>query len=122
MSFPDAVRNVLSNYANFNGRAGRSEFWFWALAWFLGGVVLGVIDRAIGNNILGFVYDLATLLPGLAVGARRLHDTDRSGWWLLLIIPVVIGWIVLLVFYVTEGTPAPNKYGPPPQFSPAPAY
>ena len=104
MSFPEAVQTVLTKkYADFSGRARRSEFWWFALF------------NAIGSPILGLIVSLALLLPGLAVAARRLHDTGRSGWWLLLIFVIVIGWIVLLVFYVTEGQPGDNQYGPSPK-------
>jgi uncharacterized membrane protein YhaH (DUF805 family) len=115
VSFQEAVTTVLTKkYADFSGRAGRSEYWWWTLAYVIGSIIIGVIDRAIGSQILGGIYSLALLIPGLAVAARRLHDTDRSAWWLLLIIVVFIGWIVLLVFYVSEGTPGDNKYGPSP--------
>jgi uncharacterized membrane protein YhaH (DUF805 family) len=118
VSFPEAVTTVLTKFADFSGRARRSEFWWWALAYVIGSIIVGAIDQVLGNKILGWIYILAALVPGLAVAARRLHDTDRSGWWLLLIIPIVIGWIVLLIFYIPEGTPGDNKYGPSPKALP----
>jgi len=114
MDMPTAVRSVLSQYANFNGRARRSEFWFWTLATFIAGVIVGIIDVIIGTSILQWVLILALLVPNLAVGARRLHDTDKSGWLQLIGIIPIIGWIVLIVFWAMDSTPD-NKYGPNPK-------
>lgn len=75
------------------------------------GVVLGIIDAAIKSQILGIIFELAVLLPTLAVAARRLHDTDRTAWWLLLYLVPIIGWIALIVLWCLEGTPGPNKHG-----------
>jgi uncharacterized membrane protein YhaH (DUF805 family) len=112
----EAVTTVLTKkYADFTGRARRSEYWWWALAYFIGSVVISILDRAIGSQILGLIYSLGLLIPGLAVAARRLHDTGKSGWWLLLIIAIFIGWIVLLVFLVQDSTPGDNQYGPNPK-------
>jgi uncharacterized membrane protein YhaH (DUF805 family) len=109
---------VLKKYAIFNGRAGRTEYWMFILFSLLVSIVLGIFDkflfpegvlREIG--ILGSIYSLAVLLPSLAVSVRRLHDTNRSGWWLLLILIPVIGFIVLLVFFLEKSTSGENKYG-----------
>jgi uncharacterized membrane protein YhaH (DUF805 family) len=105
---------VLKNYVGFQGRASRTEFWQYVLVNVIIGFVLGIIDTAIKSQILGGIYDLAVLLPSLAVLTRRLHDTDRTAWWLLLYIVIFIGWIVLIVFAALEGTPGDNKYGPNP--------
>ncbi|TDU86624.1 uncharacterized membrane protein YhaH (DUF805 family) [Kribbella voronezhensis] len=113
--------DVLKKYIQFSGRARRKEFWMFALFNAIISIVLSIIDNAAGltnstgNGVLGSIYSLAVLLPSLAVAARRLHDTDRSALWLLLIFVIVIGWIVLLVFYIQEGTPGDNKYGPDPK-------
>lgn len=123
MDFMTAVRTCFSKYVDFSGRARRSEFWYWALFYVLVGIVTGLIDRALGTTfgvndsygLLGTLFGLAVLLPGLAVAARRLHDTGRSGLWLLLIIIVFFGWIVLLVFYVLDSEAGANKYGPNPK-------
>ena len=106
--------SVLKNYVGFTGRARRAEFWQFVLVNFIIGVILGIVDTAIKSQILGGIYDLAILLPALAVLTRRLHDTGRSAWWLLLYIVIIIGWIVLIVFAALEGTPGDNKYGPNP--------
>jgi len=105
MTFGKSISTCFSKYADFSGRASRSEFWWWALFVFLGSAVTGVISQ-----MLSAVFSLAILLPYLAVAARRLHDTDRSGWLLLLNLIPLIGWIVLLVFYIQEGK-EPNRFG-----------
>jgi len=157
----------LKRYADFQGRSRRMEFWMWVLFTLIVGLVLGFIDGILGLRfgpssssfssgattgfstfssigILGLLWSLATLVPNIAVSMRRLHDTDRTGWWLLLpVIPYVIGLvimlgaaagqnlgliavggifsliglvgaIVLLVFYCLPGTPGSNRFGPDP--------
>ncbi|HEX6500182.1 MAG TPA: DUF805 domain-containing protein [Micromonosporaceae bacterium] len=112
---------VLKNYAGFSGRARRTEFWMFVLFNAIILVVLGLIARLIGTNIITYLYDLAVLVPELAVGARRLHDTGRSGWWQLIGIIPVIGWIVLIVFWASDSQPEANQYGPNPKLAPATA-
>jgi uncharacterized membrane protein YhaH (DUF805 family) len=105
---------VLQRYAQFVGRAGRAEFWWFELSSFIIMTVLSILGRAsVIFSVLGFMYALAVLVPGIAVGVRRLHDTGRSGWWLLIGLVPLVGFIVLLVFFVSQGTPGPNQYGPP---------
>jgi uncharacterized membrane protein YhaH (DUF805 family) len=112
---------VLKKYATFSGRARRKELWMFTLFSFIISMVLNIVDSAIGTSsnfgsgLLAGIYSLAVLLPTLAVGARRLHDTNRSAAWLFLIFFVVIGWIILLVFYVQEGNAGDNQYGPDPK-------
>lgn len=103
--------SVLKNYVGFTGRAARPEFWWFVLTNFIITIVLDIIDVAIKSEILGIIYGLAVLLPGLAVSIRRLHDTDKSGWWVLIGIIPIVGAIVLIVFCAQAGTPGPNKYG-----------
>ena len=111
---------VLKKYLEFGGRASRTEFWMFALFNFIVSMVLAVIDHVIGTRtaqgigILGAIYGLGVLLPYLGVAARRLHDTGRSGWWLLLLLIPFIGWVVLLIFYVLESQAGENQYGPSP--------
>lgn len=116
MDFQTAVRICLNKYATFEGRARRSELWWFALFTFLGNMILGILDNALfgGAGVLSGVFSLAVLLPSLAVGARRLHDTGRSGWWLLLLLVPVIGLLVLIWFYIQPGDDGPNAYGPDP--------
>jgi len=114
MGFTDAIKHGFSNYVNFEGRAARSEYWYWILFVVIVAVVLTIIDaKVIGAQVTEGLFSLATLLPGIAVGARRLHDTDRSGWWLLIGFIPLIGGILLIVWFVTAGTPGANRFGPP---------
>jgi len=119
---------VLKNYVGFSGRARRKELWMFVLFNLIVSIVIGIIDGIAGTmttvdaggipvqvGIIGIVYSLAVLLPGIAVGVRRLHDTNRSGWWLLIWFIPVIGWLVLLVFYILEGTRGSNRFGADPK-------
>lgn len=115
------------NYANFQGRARRKAYWMFVLFNIIALVVLGVIEGAIGlggqngYGILTGVYSLAMILPLIAVAVRRLHDTGRSGWWILIGLVPLIGPIVLIVFYVTDSQPGSNQYGPNPKEGPTAA-
>ncbi|MEW2165289.1 DUF805 domain-containing protein [Streptomyces sp. NPDC007084] len=111
--------DVLKKYAVFNGRARRQEYWMFFLINLAVVIVLAIIGKIIGTSVLTLVYELAVLLPGLGVAVRRLHDTDRSGWWILIGLVPLVGWIILIVFLATEGKPQPNEYGPNPKFAPA---
>ena len=106
---------VLERYAKFDGRATRPEFWWFVLA----NVIIGVVFNVLGevSDIFFFIsllYSLAVLVPYLAVGVRRLHDTDKSGWWLLIGLVPCVGIIILIVFFATEGTRGVNRFGPEP--------
>ena len=105
MTFGESIKTCVSKYADFSGRATRSEFWWWTLFTILVSVGLGMI-----SDVVSGIFSLATLLPYLAVGARRLHDTDRSGWWQLIGLIPLIGWILLIVWFVQEGK-EPNRFG-----------
>ncbi|MBL1073326.1 DUF805 domain-containing protein [Nocardia sp. 2] len=124
MGFGEAIKSVLSQYANFNGRARRSELWWWVLGFFLVyfatailAGLLSAIHESLGivGMLLYAVVLLGGLVPNLAVTVRRLHDTDKSGWFILLGFIPLVGGIILLVFYCMEGTPGPNQYGPDPK-------
>jgi len=93
MTFTESIKTCFSKYADFNGRATKSEFWWWVLFVFLASVAANVLSEK-----LGMLFSLATLLPYIAVTARRLHDTNRSGWWQLIGIIPVIGWIIMIVW------------------------
>jgi uncharacterized membrane protein YhaH (DUF805 family) len=116
MTFTEAIKSGFSNYVNFTGRAARSEFWYWVLFTFLVGIVVDILDYGIGSGsgLLSELWGLATLLPNLAVGARRLHDTDRSGFWLFLLLLPLIGLIVLIVWWCLKGTSGTNQHGSDP--------
>lgn len=104
MTFGESIKTCFSKYADFAGRATRSEFWWWSLF-----VLLASLGTSIISDKLSAVFSLAVMLPGLAVGARRLHDTDRSGWFQLLYFIPVIGLLVLIYFFVQEGK-EPNRF------------
>ena len=102
-------------YAEFSGRARRQEYWMFFLFNFLAGVALGIVDVVLGTGALSGLYNLAIIIPSLAVGARRLHDTDRSGWWQLIALIPLIGAIILLVFFCLDSKPGENRFGPNPK-------
>jgi uncharacterized membrane protein YhaH (DUF805 family) len=114
MNFTEAISSGFSNYVNFAGRAIRSEYWYWVLFVFLAEIVTGIVDFVLGVQITTTIFALAVLLPGLAVTIRRLHDLDRSGWWVLLALIPLIGAIVLLVWFCSRGTEGSNRFGPDP--------
>src|SRR5580692_10686324 len=95
---------VLKNYTGFSGRARRTEFWMFVLFNLIASIVLGIIGAIIKFPFLGAIYGLAILLPSLAVAFRRLHDTGKSAWWILIGIIPFVGAIILIVFYATAGT------------------
>ncbi|MFD3943230.1 DUF805 domain-containing protein [Streptomyces sp. NPDC058579] len=111
--------DVLKKYAVFTGRARRQEFWMFALFNFLAVIVLAIVDAVIGTTgILVAIYVLGVFLPNLGVTVRRLHDTGRSGWWILIGAIPLVGPIILIVFYATEGNQTDNAYGPNPKLTP----
>jgi uncharacterized membrane protein YhaH (DUF805 family) len=113
----------LKRYAEFTGRSRRKEYWMFFLFCLIVSVVANIIDGVLGmSGMVGGVYGpvttlfaLAVLVPSIAVGIRRLHDTNRSGWWILIALVPLIGAIVLLVFYASDGTNGDNQYGPDPK-------
>ncbi len=113
------IKVLKENFANFSGRARREEYWYYSLAVFVISAILSVLSKAgivgVIFSILSFLFSLCILIPGIAVSVRRLHDTGRSGWWLLLCLIPLIGSIVLLVFMVTEGQKGENKWGDDPK-------
>jgi uncharacterized membrane protein YhaH (DUF805 family) len=107
---------TLKKWADFSARASRTEYWMFFLFNIIIAIVLGVIDTVIGSpGIIGLIFALALLIPGIAVAVRRLHDTDRSGWWLLIGFVPILGGIALLVFLVLDSTLGENKYGANPK-------
>jgi uncharacterized membrane protein YhaH (DUF805 family) len=114
MGFGQAISSGFSNYVNFSSRACRSEYWFWILFIILAEIVTSIIDYAIGVQVVTGLFGLATFLPSLAIAIRRLHDLDRTGWWVLLWFIPLIGWIILIIWFCTRGTAGPNRFGPDP--------
>ena len=107
----DYYIDAFRNYVNFNGRATRTQYWMFMLFNIIAQIILAVVTLVLPFlSFLGTVYSLGVLLPSLAIGARRLHDTDRSAWWLLLLLVPFVGAIVLLIFYVLPGTPGVNRF------------
>jgi len=119
MAIKEAISYCFRNYVGFKGRAARSEYWYWTLFVYLLLIVAWLIDMTVfgfnttGVNPMTVLASLATLLPTLAVSARRLHDIDRSGWWALLIF-TVIGYIALIYWACMRGTVGANRFGPDP--------
>lgn len=108
--------DVLKKYAVFNGRARRKEYWMFFLFNLIILLVIGFVEGLFGSpGIIGVLYSLAILIPGIAVSVRRLHDTGRSGWWLLIGFIPLLGVIVLLVFMVLDSKPGENQYGANPK-------
>ena len=113
---------ALKKYAVFGGRSRRKEYWYFVLFSVIVSLVLSAIDALLGTfssstnvGLLGGIYGLAIIVPSIAVSVRRLHDTDRTGWWILINLVPIVGSIVLLVFYVLDGTPGQNRFGPNPK-------
>jgi len=129
MGFGTALRAFWSNYRNFKGRARRSEYWLIQLFLVATNLAAAVIDLALmdgdvdrfiangGGGIVGLIWILATIVPALAVLIRRLHDTNRSGWWALIGLVPIIGTIAILIFTVTDSTQGENRYGASPKDS-----
>ena len=114
MDFTTAITTCFHKYVDFTARAIRSEYWYWVLFVVLVQIVANIIDMIIFGNsgIISAILSLALLLPGLAVAVRRLHDTDRSGWWILIALVPLVGAIILIVFMCQRGTVGPNRFGP----------
>ena len=118
----DWYLDVLKNkYATFSGRARRKEYWMFLLINLVVSVALALIDSLIGSvsesgmGLLSSVYSIGVLIPSLALSVRRLHDTGRTGWWVLISIIPVIGAVVLLVFMLLDSEPGSNRYGANPK-------
>ncbi|MBQ9940365.1 MAG: DUF805 domain-containing protein [Clostridia bacterium] len=107
----------IKNYCNFSGRARRTEYWMFALVNMVISFVLGAIDAIIGIPVFSTLYELFILVPALALSARRLHDINKSGWFILINLIPLVGAIITLVFAVTPGTVGANNYGDDPKGS-----
>jgi len=123
--FLDTIKN---RYAQFTGRASRSEFWYFALFYFIADLIAAIMDAFVLNPMLGatpeqaakggilqMIIALGLLLPSIALGIRRLHDIGKSGWWYLLVLIPIIGWVALLYFYILDSQPGANAYGENPK-------
>lgn len=115
MDIMQAVKTVLNNYANFEGRSGREEFWWWALAYVVGDIFLSGAGHAIGmGGLLGWAFWAALLIPSLAVSARRFHDIGKPTLWAITMLIPLVNLIVALIF-LTKPSDGPNQYGQGPQ-------
>ena len=114
----EAYNKFLRNYTNFNGRSTRADYWWVVLANFCIGFVLGLIGGLMGDSgvklmtTVAYIYEIAVLIPGLAICVRRLHDINKSGWWILISLVPLVGGIILLVFMLMDSVNEGNQYGP----------
>lgn len=121
MGFGGAIATCFRKYVDFTGRARRAEYWWFILFYILLVFGLSILDAIMigagvraGGGLLSGLASLALFLPSLAVAVRRLHDTDRTGWWVLIAFIPLIGWIIYLIFVCQRGTEGPNRFGPDP--------
>ena len=108
MTFIEAIKTCFAKYSDFNGRAARSEYWWFALF-----ICLVSLALSAGSDWLSLAFGLGTLLPSIAVATRRLHDSNRSGWLQLLVIIPLVGWLIL-VYFLVQPAREPNRFGNPP--------
>ena len=128
----------LKRYAQFSGRSQRKEYWMFLLFVVIGSFVFSFLDSLLGlgggfshydygaagaygaganmrGGILNGIFSLAIIVPSISVACRRLHDIDKSGWWMLIGLIPLVGWIIVIVWYCTDGTHGPNRFGPDPK-------
>ncbi len=108
--------SVLKKYSVFNGRARRKEYWMFVLISGLISIFLQFIDRNVGTQYLALIYGLAVLVPSIAVSVRRLHDIDKTGWWLLVGFIPIVGCLVLIYFFIIDGKQGTNRFGESPKW------
>lgn len=113
MNFVDAAKSGFNNYINFEGRASRSEYWFFVLFFVIVYILAIVMDVILSLGVVSLLVNLIFLAPSLSVGARRLHDINKSGWWQLLYIIPLLGMLVMIFFLVQRGNLGENRFGPP---------
>lgn len=105
---------ALTKYAEFSGRSRRREYWLFFLFTIIANMVAGVLDVATGTGAISAIVAIVLIVPSIAVLVRRLHDTNRSGWWALLILLPILGGLILLIFCIFKGTQGSNRFGPDP--------
>lgn len=112
------AKTALRRWKDFSGRARRKEYWSYTIASFVAVLIATIVDRAIfgeGKNVISALLSLGLLVPTLAAYFRRLHDSGKSGWWLLLWLVPIVGWIVIFIFTLLDSQPGGNKYGANPK-------
>ena len=127
MSFVEAIKSAYRNYVNFSGRSQRSAYWWWVLFQCITGILIalaegggsfssgnGSFSAGVTGGPISLIWMLVNLLPGIAVSIRRLHDLDKSGWWLLVAFIPLVGAIILLVWFCSKGTTGTNRFGSDP--------
>ncbi len=106
--------SIVKKYAVFEGRESRRNYWYFVLANFIISIIICILDAVLGiGDLLAIVYSLALMLPGIGASIRRLHDINKTGWWVLISLVPIIGGIWLLVLEASAGTPGENNYGEP---------
>jgi uncharacterized membrane protein YhaH (DUF805 family) len=105
------LHEVKDNYFNFEGRASRYEYWWYVVCLIAINIVCSIIDSIIGMAIISGLVSLALLLPNLGLSVRRLHDINRSGWWILISLIPVVGWIIILIWAIQKGDESANDFG-----------
>lgn len=124
MDFVTAIKTCFRKYVTFEGRASRAEYWLFVLFTAIVSVIAAIIDDQLapsGQGAFSLIVSIPLLLPGIAVAVRRLHDTNRSGWWYLLVFVPLVGFVVLLVWFCQRGTQGANRFGDDPIAAPPPA-
>lgn len=111
MGFTEAIKTCFNKYATFQGRASRSEYWYWCLFYFL----IFILTEVPYIEYLALIAALLVVIPSISVGVRRLHDIGKSGWWYLVAFIPLIGGLILLYFAVLDSQPGENQYGPNPK-------
>ncbi|WP_409432573.1 DUF805 domain-containing protein [Litorimonas sp. RW-G-Af-16] len=115
MGFVEAVKSGFARYVDFSGRSSRSEYWYWTLFTFVVSLALSFLTGMVEIfGIVSMIFSLGTLIPSIAVGVRKLHDIDKSGWWLLIAFIPLLGALYLIYLFVQRGTVGPNRFGPDP--------
>ena len=114
MDFQSAVKSGLNKYVSFSGRASRSEYWWFFLFTILAQIAGAVVDGIIGTGFISGLIGLGLFLPGLGLGFRRIHDIDKSAWWLLIFLVPLVGFILLIVWFCSRGTQGDNRFGADP--------
>lgn len=118
MNFLEAIQAGFTNYVEFDGRASRSEFWYWILFTIIINFIAGLMDASLyGSTDAGWFYacaQIGLLIPGISASIRRMHDTERSGWWVLVLLVPLVGLLAFIWWACEEGTDGPNLYGPDP--------